>query len=299
MKTFTSIERFEIINKCLGYGNPNAIIYFIGLEEKHSWELNELIPSENENKAKILVRLNDLDEENVESKIKIIKNEFGLDFENIVNTTIEDYQNNTDNFVYACEPNNEISKTSNIQDKLSKELLIVLNKYDEEYDWDNYSRSIFGTKKGNEACLNYFPIARPITKKFYNEEQYFFGLSDKNKFLNSGSENQRINYFEILFKMLKSQMKDRDIFIFLMGQPPYINLKEVIESVFYIDFSENSGNDSFILNDESSGNKMIANKERNIWSVNHPTAYEKDNPFSIDDITIVINEIKRNYKRIE
>lgn len=34
MKTFSKEEMLEILNKYLGYGNPDATIYFIGLEEK-------------------------------------------------------------------------------------------------------------------------------------------------------------------------------------------------------------------------------------------------------------------------
>lgn len=299
MRNYSSTERFEIINHCLGYGNPNAKIIFIGIEEKQSWELKNLIPNEEIRKKTIENRFIELKSNSIESKINAIRNEFELDLESLVDNQIEEYENNIINHIYANNPSDEYSLTTNIQFKLTKEVLQFLNQFDSNFDWNKYAKSKFATIEGNEACLNYYPIARHTQNFFYPEEQYFFGIPVKNKFLSQEHEAKRIEYFVIFLRDIKKRMTDQDIFIFLMGQDPYLNLKSTIEKVFQIDFSKKNDGGKFILNDNTNRNKIIANKERNIWSFNHPSAHADNNPFSKEDIKIVIEELNKNYARKE
>ncbi|MEO8400091.1 MAG: hypothetical protein ABI550_09820 [Ignavibacteriaceae bacterium] len=169
-----------------------------------------------------------------------------------------------------------------------------MNRYDNNFDWNKYSRSVFGTKYGNEACLNYFPIARSGESTKYDEEEYFFGIRLKEKFFSPQYENDRKKYFEEFLQLIKKRMLKEDIFLILMGGEPYDNLQSTVEQVFEIDFSKKKTEDKFILNDEKNKNKMIANKERNIWSVGHP----EHRHFTEKDIKIVMDEIK-NYQKKE
>jgi len=299
MRSYTSTERFEIINYSLGYGNPHAKIIYIGIEEKQSWELKNIIPKNDIRKKPIENRLIELKSDSIDSKIDAIRNEFEIDLEALVNKQIEEYERNDINHIYANNPSDEFSDTSNIQFKLAKEVLLFLNRYDNNFDWDKYANSKFATKEGNEACLNYYPIARPKQNFFYPEEQYFFGTPLENKFSTPEHKTKRIEYFENFLKDIKKRMADQDIFIFLMGQDPYLNLKSTIENVFQIDFSEKNAGDKFILNDNTNRNKIIANKERNIWSFNHPSARIKYNPFSKEDVKVVIEELNKKYRKKE
>jgi hypothetical protein len=79
--------RFSKLNNCLGYGNPNGNVIFIGLEERKPWILENLIPGERKD---IYERLQSINQKLVEERIEIVKTEFGVDLEREAEIIIDD-----------------------------------------------------------------------------------------------------------------------------------------------------------------------------------------------------------------
>jgi hypothetical protein len=279
--------RFSKLNNCLGYGNPNGNVIFIGLEERKPWILENLIPGERKD---IYERLQSINQKLVEERIEIVKTEFGVDLEREAEIIIDDI--GKERIYIPKEIPYEYSKTTHVQSVLSCSLLKLLGVLNSECDCADYERQDFGSGVGNEICLNFYPIARCPSNCTYPEEEYFFGTNAKRKFYSTEYELKRIGTFKLLFEHLKTRMEKEDIFIFLLGSDPYKKLSGIIDEVFEFDFDKNDNDGKLRLANDA----MLSNKERNIWSFNHPGARPKDLPLTERDLyEIVIPEIKKSY----
>lgn len=278
--------RFSKLNNCLGYGNPNGTIIFIGIEESRSWELKKLFPN---GRKDIQKRLNDISRLSVEEQIGKVLSEFNLDLEYMADKLIDDL---TEEEIYVppAEVKYEYSTTTRAQSILSFEVLKLLGVLNEETDFTKYERQTFGSRSGKEICLNHYPISRSESKANYPEEEYFFGTNAKRKFYSESYESERIGKFKMLFQNLKQRMKKEDIFLFLLGNGPYTKLSDIIGEVFEFDFGKNYNDGKFRLTDDA----MLSNRERNIWSVNHPSARPRVLPLTEKNVhEFVIPEIKK------
>lgn len=256
MKTYCKEERLKLLNKYLGYGNPNATIYFIGLEEKSPWTIEELSKN-NPDKDKIEVWLKNNPQMVIDQKIKSVKEKFGFDFEEKVGEWLNKYKNNKPIFSDVESPvNYDGRRTDCKQSDLSLEILKILNLVPKEEDNISYYEKRFARSDRLEACLNYFPVARSKTRHSYDEEKFLFGTSADNKFGDAkvDLENMRKDCFKDLFERINFRIKNNDdVFLIFLG-------KEVISKV----------SDLLDCKLEMLGKGVAANNSINIWSIYHP-----------------------------
>lgn len=289
MKTFSKEEMLEILNKYLGYGNPDATIYFIGLEEKSPWTIQEVLPKDHPKGIQISIWLEQNAHLGIVEKIEWVNKQFGFDFEFEVQKLLDEYDRSEPIFSTDKSPENyNGQRTDCKQSDLSLEILKILKLMPKEEDNISYYENRFARSDGFEACLNYFPVARAEEKDSYDEEDYLFGTNDKVKFGNSKLEKIRKNCYKVLFDKLKGRMLKDDVFLILMGNEPYNGLKDIISDVFGFDFGLNE-NEGKLLGEADS---YVANKHRNIWSIPHPTSRGKSYSYAKD---VLLEEIKKTF----
>ena len=282
-------KRFSKLNRTLGYGNAQGRIVFIGIEESRPWTLQNIIEdSLISGKEVIRENLNTIGEKSIADQINIIKDQFDIDIEELADCRIDDISSR---IIYELEPTRNLRdlgrNTTTVQCFLSFELLKLLGDSVTKEGLQSYM-NIFGTRIGNEMCLNFYPIARKETRESYPEEDFLFRTNHLKKFYGSYYQKTRIDQFKLLFQTLKNRMLEEDIFIFILGNDPYNNLNQVCGEVFEFDFGKNDNSGKFRLPND----RMIANEQRNIWSVAHP-AY---NHLSNDDVSkIIIPEISKRF----
>ncbi len=259
MKTYSKEERLEILNKYLGYGSPDATIYFIGLEEKSPWTIEEL--SKNyPDKDKIEVWLKNNPQMVIDQKIKCVKENFGFDFEEKVCEWLDKYKKNEPIFSTNESPGNyNGTRTDCKQSDLSLEILKTLKLVPKEEDKISYYDNKFATSLGFEACLNYFPVARSKTSLSYDEEKFLFGTSADNKFGDAkfDFEKMRKDYFKELFERINFRVNNKDdVFLIFLGEQVLNKVSGLLDCKL-----------------KTLGKGVAANNSRNIWSIYHPRYY--------------------------
>ena len=272
MKTFSKEGRLEILNKYLGYGNPDATIYFIGLEEKSPWTIEELSKN-NPDIDRIEVWLKNNPQMVIDQKIKFVKDKFGFDFEEKVGEWLNEYKNNKPIFSdYGSPENYDGRRTACKQSDLSLEILKILKLVPKEEDNISYYENRFARSDGFEACLNYFPVARSKTNISYEEEGFLFGTSADNKFGDKKIENCRMERFKNIFAQI-IRRSNNNVFLILLGKPVLSRLRDLIDCKL-----------------KELGSGIAANDSRNIWSIYHPSYYG-----FWENKKVMIQEIGNNY----
>jgi hypothetical protein len=222
--------RFNLLNNCLGYGNPNAKIVYCGIEEGSDWSILNLLglkkrgnksPENNyklekltiESIQTILENKNAKKDRFIINKINSILKEKRISIEIILQNNLKKYEGLTSNLeVPFPVGNSPYSITENFKFEFSKKICQLYPDYainNTDYNYDKV-----GTKEGNEICINYYPLGRSTSQKEYFEYDLFFGLKNSLKFPTQESENKRINYLRDFFK----NHINRGSFIVVLGK---------------------------------------------------------------------------------
>lgn len=229
-----ALGRFSKLNNVLGWGNPEAKIVYIGIEEADDWSLLTLL--ESFEKQGILEK-NDIEKIKdllvgvsldkyytiIDSIIKFIQSkEKGLLY--CLDNFLEYYASTLDSTGIRTTDDNgslNLCPLENFQYYVTKKIV----EKDSFYNVckKNYDNTVFGTTQGNELCLNYYPIGRSTMKVNYPEYYEFFGLRGQERFPNAIYEIERKQII-LKFLLAQSNIAKKAIVITLGEQETFKNL---------------------------------------------------------------------------
>lgn len=282
MENPSAFERFNKLNNILGWGNPDAKIIFIGIEEGGEWGIKSYYNDKDtvSNLNKIIYKVN-LKESLNESEHRLL-NEY---INRVDNDITEKYINNiipeNSNIIFASGPPQKITQTfqklfiDNLLCRYPKLNIVNVSgilKKDRE-NFDEFTE--------NAIFLNLYPLGRGNIDRKISEYEHLFGTKECERFPNEIFSNQRKC-------LLKSFLR-----------------KKILEKNFkIIVFCKKSDEDCFMslfkclnvacANFENNLNlKLIFNKDRDIIILPHPTVINTNK--ALKKLTMKSYDKKVNY----
>jgi hypothetical protein len=284
-------DRFILLNKCIGYGNPNArIIHLSLLEEGGSWSIPELLEKHDtemfkENKDLIEKTLAD-NYGSFDKGIQKLNEKLNLDIDLILDKELNSY--NIDKVYYEKIKEyyfdgsvNKIGTEDNTGSRCNTTRFFyevssqIIAKYP-MYRINKPDYSNFGTIRGNEVCLNLNPLAKSMTNNKYPEYDYFFGEVEENSLL------KRKEWIKAFVR----KKVDEEAFVFIYGSKP----------IKFLDL-EKSNFKSYKMS-ERQKSWFSEDLDNRIWWLYHPAARGDYRP-KCDEIPYILNpEMRANSKKV-
>lgn len=226
----TSEERFQKLNSVLGWGNLNAYIIYIGIEEAGDWSLRKIISSlvkqqilKSKEIRNISLRLDkkNIPPENLYTIVDLIlRDEIGRGLLDCFDEYMDYYITHLESGIRTIDDNESqgLRQLERFQQYISMRLIEIDPIYDVG-DLINQKMQ-FGTTTGNEVCMNYYPVGRSRMTMNYPEYVPLFGLHGQDRFYNA---NPQTDYEEIRKELLysfliqQSRIKER-LVVFTLGK---------------------------------------------------------------------------------
>lgn len=221
--------RFRTLNSILGWGNPNAKIIHIGIEEAGNWSILEVLSGflkcqilQNKHIHIIWSKFGELKtakNNSYDYLDMILKVMIGRSLLECLDEYINYYATNAVDGIRITDDNKttKLSQMERFQHYITQSLIrndSHLNVSAEDNDSIN-----FGTTKGNEICLNYYPIGRSRMSSEYPEYSRFFGLYGSQRFYIANPdidyEEERLN---LLHRFIHKKIeKNEKLVLFTYG----------------------------------------------------------------------------------